>query len=77
MGMFTTSQKEMTGAMMEGMVNRIRENLREEILNGIEPQIQKAIDEAVAQFKVDFQAYMRPDTMKHTWELIITRMDKS
>jgi len=63
-------------AMLEGLEKRIREELRVRIMARIEPDIQAALDAALAAFKPTIEGYRDLEHMQDVVRVIIERRDK-
>jgi hypothetical protein len=62
-------------AMLEGLTNRIRDELRVLILERLEPDIQTAVDAGLSAFKATIESYRDPMHMRDTVHVIIERRD--
>lgn len=56
MGITMTSE-EISKAMLDGLTSRIRDELRKKILESIEPDLNAALDAAVASLKIAIQQH--------------------
>ena len=78
--MATTAQvftnEKMSTAMLEGLLGCIRSELRERILERIEPDIKAAVDAAVETFKINIHQYHELEYGRDMIKLMIERKDK-
>jgi hypothetical protein len=59
--------------MLDGLTSRIRDALRQRILDRIEPDIQAAVDAGLASFKATIESYRDPMHMRDTVRVLIER----
>lgn len=64
-------------AMIDGLMSRVRSELRARILERIEPDISAAVDAAAASFEVAVKAYHEPHERMATVRVLIERRDKA
>jgi hypothetical protein len=64
-------------AMIDGLMSRIRSELRARILERIEPDIASAVDVAAEKFLIAVKAYHEPHEMMTTVRVLIDRRDKA
>lgn len=62
-------------AMLDGLISRIRSELRERIIASIEPDIAAAIDAAIDGFKVGIESYREAHNMRDTIRILVDRKD--
>lgn len=60
-------------AMLEGLTNMIRKELRKRIMERIEPDIEEAVNASLAAFKTTIESYRDPEMMRDTVRVLIER----
>lgn len=60
-------------AMLDGLISRIRDELRNRILESINPEIEAAIDAALKSFDVAIKGYHEPHELRNTIRVLIER----
>lgn len=63
--------------MLRALVDRIRNNLKERILERIQPDIEAAIDSSLEAFKVSLQSLHDTEYQRDTVRILIERKDKA
>ncbi len=58
-------------AMLNGLTNLIRDRLRERIMERIAPDVENAIEAAVADFKLTIASYREPHNYMETIKVLI------
>lgn len=69
------SSDDVHAAMLRGLQDSIRSELRRRILESIEPDITSAIDAALDGFKASIESYRDPIKMQDTIRVLIERRD--
>ncbi len=77
MSKFSLTGDEASRVMLDGLVDRIRSELRVRILARIEPDIEAAIDASLEAFKVAIDEVQEPGFFGHTIRVLIERKDKT
>ena len=67
---------ETSKAMLEGLTDLIRDKLRERIMAKIQPDIDAAVEEALASFKTTIESYREPMYMRDTVRVMIENKTK-
>jgi hypothetical protein len=77
MGMFPPpfTGEEASKAMLDGLISRVREGLRQRILESIEPDITAAVDAGVESLKVAIQSYRDYAGARDVVHILIERRD--
>jgi hypothetical protein len=60
-------------AMLDGLTNMVRDNLRKRIVEKIQPDIDAAVEDALASFKAAIETYRDPLHMRDTVRVLIER----
>lgn len=64
---------EVAKAMLDGLTDRIRKELKERIVKSIEPDINAAVDAALESFKVAIKAHHDDCYMQDTIRVLVER----
>jgi len=73
---FEFTGEQASKAMLEGLVNLIKQKLRERILEKIESDIQTAIDESLKAFEINLTSYKDFGMGRDIVRILIERKDK-
>jgi hypothetical protein len=65
------SSDETSKAMLDGLTNLIRDKLRERIMARIKPDVDAAVEDALAAFKVTIESYREMHMMRDTIRVLV------
>lgn len=69
--------EEASKAMLEGLMSRIRTELKDHILARIDSDVDSAVDAALESFQAAIHSYRDPMHMRDVVKIIIERKDKA